>query len=125
MGRVIDRKSEIRNRKLPCRVTVLLVTWYWMLPPSTTEIVEMIAEFIQLSAEGLAPASGSFDKDGYYIDRSSDYSVSSDENIRRDCETDLFGGFEIGHDLELHRLLDGKIGGLGALEYFIKVRHRQ
>jgi hypothetical protein len=125
MGRVIDPKGEIRNRKSPCRVTVLLVTWYWMLPPSTTEIVEMMAEFIQLSAEGLAAGSGSFDKDGYYIDRSSDYSVSSDENIRRDCETDLFGGFEIDHGLELHRLLDGKIGGLGALEYFIKVRHRQ
>ena len=84
-----------------------------------------MAESLQLSAKGLAAGSGSFDTDGFYIDRSSDHLIRSDENIRRDCETDLFGGFEIDHELELHRLLDGKIGGLGALEYFIKVRNRQ
>lgn len=56
MGRVIDRKGEIRNRKSPCRVTVLLVTWYWVLRPSTTDVVEIMTEFIQLSAEGLAAA---------------------------------------------------------------------
>ena len=56
MGRVIDPKGEIRNRKFPCRVPVLLVKWYWMLRPSTTDIVEIMAEFIQLSAEGLAAA---------------------------------------------------------------------
>jgi hypothetical protein len=65
MGRVIDRKGEFRNRKLACRVTSLLVTWYWMQRPSTTDVDEIMAEFIQLSAEGLAAGSGSFDKDGF------------------------------------------------------------
>src|SRR5205814_10654476 len=41
-----------------------------------------------------------------------------------DRQTDLLGGFEIDHKLELGGLLDWKIGGLGALQELIHVSGR-
>ena len=36
------------------------------------------------------------------------------QHIGRDREADLLGSLEIDHQLELCRLLDGKVGGLGT-----------
>src|SRR5262245_55183180 len=44
-----------------------------------------------------------------------DHPVRSRQHIRRNRQTDLFGGFEINDELKLRRLLDWKIGGLGTL----------
>jgi hypothetical protein len=46
---------------------------------------------------------------------SSDDAIGSDEHIRWNGQSDLFGRFEIDHQLELGRLLDRQIGRLGAL----------
>jgi hypothetical protein len=40
---------------------------------------------------------------------------------RRDRQTDSLGGLEVDDQLELRRLLDGQVGGLGALEDFVDV----
>src|SRR5262245_3258470 len=41
------------------------------------------------------------------------------EGAAAGCETERLGGLEIDHQLELGRLLDGQIGGLGAFENLI------
>ena len=54
--------------------------------------------------------------------------MSFDDSIRPrkhagwDRQTNLFGRFEIDHQLELRRLLDRQIGSLSALQDFIHVR---
>jgi hypothetical protein len=35
-----------------------------------------------------------------------DYLIRSYEHIRRNRQTDLLGGFQVDHQLKLHRLLD-------------------
>src|SRR5438132_7793742 len=47
--------------------------------------------------------------------------VRSRQHIGRNLETDLLRGLEVDDQLKLHRLLDWKIGGPGALENFIDV----
>jgi hypothetical protein len=47
--------------------------------------------------------------------RSSKNSVCSGQNIGRNRQADLFGGFEIDYQFKLRGLFDGKIRGLGAL----------
>src|SRR5262249_22268517 len=42
--------------------------------------------------------------------------IRSRQYIRRNCQADLLGGLEIDHELELHRLLHGEIGGLGSFQ---------
>src|SRR5215467_4147056 len=51
-----------------------------------------------------------------------DHLVRPQEHVGRNRESNLLGCFEIYHQLELRRLLDRKIGGLGALEDFVHVR---
>jgi hypothetical protein len=41
------------------------------------------------------------------------------QHIRRNRQAELLGGLEIDHQLELDRLLDGKIGWLGSLRDFM------
>src|SRR4030095_11190023 len=53
--------------------------------------------------------------------QSSDYSIRSVQHGLRYCQTDLFFRFEIYHQLELRRLFDGKVGGLGTLENSVNV----
>jgi hypothetical protein len=48
------------------------------------------------------------------MDLSSDYFVSSSQNIRWNRESDLLGGFKINDELKLRWLLDGQISGLGT-----------
>jgi hypothetical protein len=43
-----------------------------------------------------------------------DHLVGSCQYVRRYCQADLLGGFEINHQLEFCRLLNRKFGGLGA-----------
>jgi hypothetical protein len=38
------------------------------------------------------------------------------EDRWRDCEAERLGGLQVDHQLEMGRLLDRQIGGLGALE---------
>jgi hypothetical protein len=38
-----------------------------------------------------------------------DHPIRPRQYIRRNRQTDLFGGFEIDDELELRRLLDGKV----------------
>src|SRR6266852_2793167 len=40
---------------------------------------------------------------------------------RRDCQAEGLGGLEVDNQLELGRLLDGEIAGLGALEDLVDV----
>ena len=47
--------------------------------------------------------------------------VRSRQDVGRNRQADLLGGFEIDHQLELRRLLDGKVGGLGAFQDFVDV----
>ena len=44
------------------------------------------------------------------------------QHVRRNRQADLLGGFEIDDELELRRLLDGKIGGLGAFQNLVDHR---
>ena len=47
--------------------------------------------------------------------------ISLCDEERRHFETKRLGGLEIDHQLELRRLLDGQVGGLGALEDLVHV----
>ena len=42
--------------------------------------------------------------------RLTDHSIGAREHVRWNCETDLFGGFQIDHEFKLGRLLDWKVG---------------
>jgi hypothetical protein len=46
------------------------------------------------------------------MEDSSNDPIRSGQNIRRDRQTDLLGGFQIDDELELLRLLDWQIGWL-------------
>ena len=48
--------------------------------------------------------------------------ISLCDEERRHFETKRFGGLEIDHQLELRRLLDGEVGGLGALQDLVHKR---
>src|SRR5262245_9600755 len=48
--------------------------------------------------------------------------ISLCDEARRHFETKCFGGLEIDHQLELGRLLDGKIGGVGTLQDLVHKR---
>ena len=47
--------------------------------------------------------------------RSSNHSIRPRQHIRRNGQRDLPGGFEIDHQLEFRRLLDGQLRRFGAL----------
>jgi hypothetical protein len=44
-----------------------------------------------------------------------DHVLRAQQQRRRDRETERLGGLEVDHELELRRLLDGRVGGLSAL----------
>src|SRR5262249_50374754 len=48
----------------------------------------------------------------------SNHLIRSRQHVRWNCYTDLLGGFEVDHQFELRRLLDGNVGWLGSLQYF-------
>src|SRR5215475_11406270 len=50
--------------------------------------------------------------------------IRSRQHIRRNRQADLLGGFQVDHQLELHRLFHGEFGGLGAIEDLIHVGGR-
>src|SRR5262249_19586870 len=50
-----------------------------------------------------------------------DHFVRSEQHVRRNREADLFGCFEIDDELELLRLLDWEITGLGAFQNLVRV----
>src|SRR5262245_7940450 len=52
---------------------------------------------------------------------SSDDFIRSHQHIGRDRQTDLLGGLEIDNQLELRRLLDWQIGGLGAFQNLVDI----
>src|SRR5690348_15799745 len=52
---------------------------------------------------------------------SPDDPVRSRQYVRRDREADLLGGLQIDHQLELRWLLDRKIGGICAFQYFVHI----
>jgi hypothetical protein len=41
--------------------------------------------------------------------------IRSRQHVGRNRQTDLFGGFEIDHELKLRRLLHGEVGWLGPI----------
>ena len=45
-----------------------------------------------------------------------DHLIRPYQHVRRNRQTDLLRRLQVNHHLEFHGLLDGKIGGLGALE---------
>jgi hypothetical protein len=47
--------------------------------------------------------------------------VRSSQNIRRNCQADLLGSFQINNELKFLRLLHGEIGGLGAFEDLVYI----
>src|SRR6266404_1583081 len=51
-----------------------------------------------------------------------DHLIRSHQHVRRDRQADLLGGFQVDHQLELRRLLDGKIGGLRAFQNLVYIR---
>ena len=51
----------------------------------------------------------------------SDDPIRSRQHIRRNRQADLFCGFQIDDELELRRLFDGNLGGLGAFQDFIAI----
>ena len=51
----------------------------------------------------------------FWIGRSSDHSICSSQDIRRNCYSDLLGGLEIDDELVLGRWVYGKIEGLTSL----------
>src|SRR5690242_14623127 len=55
---------------------------------------------------------------------SSDHPIRPRQHIGWNYEADLLGGFEIDYQLELSRLLDGKISGLGAFDNFVYINRR-
>src|SRR5205823_1981694 len=56
--------------------------------------------------------------------RLSDYLVRLEEHARRDGEAERFGGLQVDHQIELHGLLHGQIGGLGAFEDLVHIGGR-
>src|SRR5262245_54253121 len=50
-----------------------------------------------------------------------DHLIGSGEDRRRDGQPEGFGGLEVDDELELGRLLDRQIGGLGTLENLVHV----
>ena len=55
------------------------------------------------------------------MEDSSNDPIRPRQHIRRNRQTDLLGGLQIDHELELRRLLDRKIGGLGSFQDFVHV----
>src|SRR5262245_27597523 len=53
-----------------------------------------------------------------------DHVVRAPEERRRKDETEHLGSLEIDHQLELGRLLDGQVAGLGALEDLVDIGGR-
>jgi hypothetical protein len=51
-----------------------------------------------------------------------DDSIRPHQHLLRDRQTDLFRRLQVDYKFEFSRLLDGKIGGFGAFQYFIDVR---
>src|SRR5512147_3017942 len=49
----------------------------------------------------------------------SNYSVRPRQHIRRNRQADLLRSFQVDDQLELLRLLDGQVGGLGAFENLV------
>jgi hypothetical protein len=45
-----------------------------------------------------------------------DHLIRTVQERRRDRQAEGFGGLEVDHEVEFGRLLDGQVGGLGALE---------
>src|SRR5207249_11370363 len=43
------------------------------------------------------------------------------DDLRRNCDADLIGGFEVDRQIKFHRLQQSQIGGLGASENLIDV----
>ena len=54
----------------------------------------------------------------------SNYPISPRQQIRRDRQANLLGGFQIDQQLEFHRLLDRQVGRLGTLQDLIHVGRR-
>ena len=52
----------------------------------------------------------------YLLRLSLNYSIRPRQHVRRNRQADLLGGLEIDEELELRRLLDGHVGGLGAFQ---------
>jgi len=52
-----------------------------------------------------------------------DHFVRADHEGQRHVDAERFGGFEVDDQLESRRLLDGEIGGFGALEDLVYI-HR-
>jgi hypothetical protein len=50
-----------------------------------------------------------------------DHLIRSHQHVGRNRQADLLGGLQIDHKLELRRLLNGKIRGLGAFKDFVDV----
>ena len=50
-----------------------------------------------------------------------DHLVRAQQDRLRDRQTERFGGLQVDDQLELRRLFDRKIGGLGALEDLVRV----
>src|SRR6476620_11792894 len=50
-----------------------------------------------------------------------DHFIRSRQHIRRYCQTDLLRCFQINYKFELLRLLDRKVGGLGAFEDLVHI----
>ena len=53
-----------------------------------------------------------------------DHPIRPRQHIRRNCQADLLGGFEIDHKFEFGRPLDGQVGGLGAFQDLVYVNSR-
>ena len=91
---------------------------------------EKVGEISGLSVgaeKPIGPACHSEEREPYFNPTSPLGLLSLDHLIRpvqhrlRDCDADLFRGLEIEHEFELHRLLHGKIGGLGSLQDSVHV----
>src|SRR5262249_40522349 len=50
-----------------------------------------------------------------------DHLVGQDKQRRRDREAERLRGLRVDHKIELGRLLNGQIGGLGTLEDFVHI----
>src|SRR5262245_39459749 len=50
-----------------------------------------------------------------------DHLISSCQNVRRNRQSNLLGGFEINHELKLRGLLDREVSGLYSLQDFVHV----